>query len=138
MPLHTLTYSRIGFRVTCGGTDKKKKSFEDLKKELKPLREENGKLRIELNQMRFKPKWDSHSHRIKYPVIARQCKDDDRLWENVIMQSEIHKQIAENKPDKSLKRQNAMPIGHNIELLGDDLQEFIDPDLLENGDGTID
>lgn len=138
MPLHTLAYSRIGFRVTCGGVDKKKKSLEDLKKELKTLREENGKLRIQINQMRFKPKWDPHSHRIKYPVIARQCKDDDRLWENVIMQSEIHKQIAENKPVKRLERQDAVSIGHNMELMGDDLQEFIDPDLLENGDGTID
>ena len=33
---------------------------------------------------------------------------------------------------------NTHSIGHNMELVGEDFQEFIDPELLENGDGTID
>jgi hypothetical protein len=45
------------------------------------------------------------------------------------MRPEIYKQFV---------RQDAMPIGHNMALKGEDLQEFIDPDLLENGDGSID
>jgi hypothetical protein len=45
------------------------------------------------------------------------------------MRPEIYKQFV---------GQNAVPIGHNMALKGEDLQEFIDPDLLENGDGSID
>jgi len=39
---------------------------------------------------------------------------------------------------KTPRRQNATSIGHNMELTGEDFQEFISPELLENGDGTID
>ena len=92
---------------------KKKETLEDLKKELKELQIENSKLHIQVNQNRMKPRWDPHSHRIQHP------EKDTR------MRPEIYKQFA-------------MPIGHNMALTGEDLQEFIDPDLLENGDGSID
>ena len=96
---------------------KKEETLEDLKRELKELQIENSKLHIQVNQIRMKPRWDPHSHRIQHP------ENDTR------MRPEIYKQFV---------RQDAMPIGHNMALKGEDLQEFIDPDLLENGDGSID
>ena len=41
-------------------------------------------------------------------------------------------------PRDNNKSRNTNSIGHNMELVGEDFQEFIDPELLENGDGTID
>ena len=41
-------------------------------------------------------------------------------------------------PHNNNKSRNTNSISHNMELVGEDFQEFIDPELLENGDGTID
>ena len=109
---------------------KKKETLEDLKRELKELQAENSKLHIQVNQMRMKPKWKKSPQVLE--AERKHQAETDR------MRTEIHKQIMENKPTKSLERQDALPIGHNMALKGEDLQEFIDPDLLENGDGSID
>lgn len=99
---------------------KKRETLEDLKKELKELQAENSKLHIQVNQMRMKPKWKKSPQVLE--AERKHQAEADR------MRTEIHKQIMEN----------ASPIGHNMALKGEDLQEFIDPDLLENGDGSID
>ncbi len=85
MSLHTITYSRMMARQNVVAT--KKKTLKELKRELKTLREENSKLHIQWNQMRMKPRWNPHSHRIEHP-------DKDTR-----MRPEIYKQFVENKPD---------------------------------------
>jgi len=59
--------------------------------------------------------------------------ENDKLREKLLEIDQPKWQYARNVEVKKIHR-----IGHKMILEGDKYQEFIDPDLLNNGDGSID
>jgi len=58
---------------------------------------------------------------------------NDKLWATLMDVNQPRWKYA-----REIEERKRHYIGHGMVLEGDEYQEFIDPDLLNNGDGSID